>query len=365
MKKESVYVLMQVQTHNRFWTESIIAGMSQAAGLNRDTLVCIYPNDLNRLSPDLCGKPVLIVGNTESWLTDTVQLILSIGAKPIIVNASMTPSLRMCCSGVVFDIEEGLRSCEKYLRQTGRDRIALLGINPSSVADQLKYNAFFSKKDIVYSLGSIEDCVSDFVKNLPGTAYNAVLCANDTVAICLMHQLVSAGYHVTDEIAIMGIGNSYLGANLEIPLTSLSFDYHEMGVQAVSLYRALAHKVLSGHITISLPCTQIVRASTPRITASQEDPVNSRIENEHYFSGNLVDDILQIEDLLQKVTPIDREIILALLQNNSIENISDRIFLTPRGVRYRLERILKKYGIASRNDLVQMLSKVIVLDKTK
>lgn len=218
--------------------------------------------------PELEGKYVLTVGNRIRWLEESVEQLHRRGAHPVIVNAAMLPVRHFRCSGVLFELEEILSRCVEALADAGRKRTALLGVSESSVTDRRKAEAFCKipgcrEEDVFWAEGRLEDCVSRFAEGLDGSDYDAALCANDTTAVCLIHCLRRKGIVPPERLYVVGMGNSFVGAGMTPGLTSVRFDYHEMGVTAVRLYHSLRQSRTDCHMTVSLPCRLVVRASAP------------------------------------------------------------------------------------------------------
>ena len=267
----------------------------------------------------------------------------------------------MSDSDFVFELEETLRRCVSLFRASGRERTALLGLNPFSVADTVKAAAFDEKSDIIFADNGIEECVKTFVDNLAQSGYDSVICSNDTVAVCLVKLMLKKGFSLPDSLYIVGMGNSYVGSEISVPLTGITFDYRKMGEMAVRLYHNLRTCHLPCHMIASLPCGLVVRSSAPIDT---EKTVNQKefsfeMNDSGYFSGHTVSEIINIEAMFQDSDDIDREIILGVARGADCDSIAERIFLSGRAVRYRLAKIVKKYGFTDRNELKKALIRVI------
>ncbi len=364
MKKETIYVLLEPETRNSFWIDNILQGMLKTAMQFKDTVLYTDPRHLRRLGTEIRKKSVMLVSNHEAWIRGIVDSLLRFDAEPVIVNACTIPALQSHCSSVVFGIEAMITECLSLLKGTGKRRVALLGPNPLSVTDQAKCAAFGRKEDIVFADGTIEDCVARFADTLPETRFDGAVCANDTVAICLVRALLGKGYRLPEEFPVIGMGNSYLGANLALPLTTVSFDYHQMGGQAVHLFHILQSHPLAGHVTLSLPCELILRASTPSSPSSlapggfPPDPADE--QKSRYFSGGSAQAIIRAENMLQAADPVDREILLSLMHGETGEEIAARMFLTSRAVRYRIANLINRYGFSSRGEMIQSLQHTIL-----
>jgi len=364
VKNEPLYVFMQPETRNSFWTEHIRNGIRDAA---KDWQDAVCAANIYEPLPDLNGRYVLLIGNNSSWLESSVTQLMHRGANPVIVNACMLPLRQFRCSGVVFELEEMLDQCMERLQAVGRRRTALLGVSPHTVTDHVKADAFTKAArdmhpgDIVWSPGKLEDCVAGFIRRLDETGYDSVICANDTAAICLIHQLRESGYEIPVRLFVIGMGNSYVGAGLDIRLTSVMFDYHAMGEMAVRLYHNLCQSRTSCHMTVSLPCRLVVRESAPLSERSLnlKAPTVITTPQQSYFDGDEVENIIRVEAMLQAGDAADREILFGIAHGESCDIIAERIFFSGRAVRYRLTNLVKQYGFENRGALEKALRKAI------
>ena len=139
MKREAVYIAMQPEAENSYWAANISEGIRRAA---KDAQLETVTVDLSGELPDIGGRCVLVAGNDTDWLDAALGRLAECGALPIVVNACMLPIQRYRYSGVVFGLEEMLERCLELISLDGRRKTALLGVNPSSVTDRVKADAF-------------------------------------------------------------------------------------------------------------------------------------------------------------------------------------------------------------------------------
>lgn len=364
MKSEPIYVLMQPETRNSYWADHIRDGIRDAAREWQDALCAI---DFSESLPDLGDRQILVVGNNIGWLEASVAQLMSRGAHPVIVNACMLPVRQFRCSGVVFELEEMMGRCLELLSAAGRKRTALLGVSPHSVTDHVKADAFakaaidLHPEDIVWAPGQLDECVAEFAEGFDAMGYDAVLCANDTVAVCLIHHLTSLGIALPERLHIIGMGNSYVGAGLSIGLTSVMFDYHAMGEMAVRLYHHLCQSQMTCHMTASLPCRLIVRESAPLSDSPgiPKVPPMVRFPQRSYFDSDTAQNIIRVEAMLQAGDPIDREILFGIARGESCDAIAERLFFSGRAVRYRLTNLVKRYAFENRAALEDAMHRAI------
>lgn len=357
MNRNEIYVIFQPQdTDNSYWTRLLSEGIrSYAAELSYS----IHPIDTDNkeILKNLYGCPIIVAGNENNWLTATLNKLLELNLHPIVTDASTLSSYKYKCSSVVFEIENIIHHCVKLLKSAGKEKTVFLGANPNSVTDKVKCSIFGKSGETMWASEKIESCVDEFVSSVEKNSYDSVICANDTVAVCLMHKLVHTGCKVPDDLYIIGMGNSFIGSVLEVPLTSVWFDYFRMGITAAGLYLNLLKNGGDFHANVSLPCKLIVRQSAP-ILHKQNGHLRrkqSTITDSVYFSGDNIQNILRVEAMLQASGETDREILYSIARKESYDTISEKIFLCDRAIRYRISKLIAKYGFKSKEELEKAL----------
>ena len=365
MKNRPLYAVFQDRPHHSYWATNIHEGICDAARDFGDTLC---PIELDALPPDLKDQNVLLVGNSQRWLKSTIPLLTQHGITPIIVNASMISDRSLRYSGVIFELEETLDHCLEMLKNAGRNRTVLLGLSPDSVTDHVKAEAFARPNDTVWAQESLDACVRTFADSLGESDCDSVICANDTVAIALVRCLLERSISLPDRLYIVGMGNSYLGAGLALPLTSIMFDYREMGAEAVRLYHRLSDRKSNAHITVSLPCQLVIRESAPLTDLFTDKncktkPIAPAISR--YFSSEDTQNVIAIEAMFQSGDAIDREILFGIARGESSDALAERLFFTDRAVRYRIAKITKRNHYENREALEKALKRAILYDYKK
>ena len=163
-------------------------------------------------------------------------------------------------------------------------------------------------------------------------------------------------------------GNSHIGSRMDIPLTSVMFDYHEMGEMAVRLYHNLCQSPAPCHMTVSLPCRLIVRASAPLAETSAPAKMPLPVSpltvptRRSYFDGDAVQNIIRVEAMLQAGDTLDREILFGIARGETCEAIAERLFFSGRAVRYRLTNLEKRWGFENRAALESAMRRAVNID---
>ncbi|WP_062460898.1 LacI family DNA-binding transcriptional regulator [Demequina soli] len=99
----------------------------------------------------------------------------------------------------------------------------------------------------------------------------AVLCANDDMAIGLIHALEGRGLTVPGDVSVVGMDGSEVSAYLHTPLTTLAQDFEAIAREGVARLLDAVEGREPESRRVSVPVRLVVRASTdaPRIVAGE------------------------------------------------------------------------------------------------
>jgi len=365
LKNRPLYALLQPEEQNSYWADLIRAGIGDGARNFGYEPLLFDDADAHKWPQN---SLVLVVGHHGDWLEASLSRLCRMGARPLIVNACMLPLHRLRYSGITFELEAMMEHLLALLAAAGRTKTALLGTSPASLSDRVKTDAFLRAKEltaedgaVICAEGRLEDCVDSFADSLAVRGWDAVICANDTVAVCLMQKLQDMGLSLPQDLYIIGMGNFYMERMLPLSLTSVMFDYRKMGEAAVELYHNLEKSRTPCRMRVSLPCRLEVRASAPLnipLPGEAAPPPTVAVRGD-YFGGERAQSIIRIEAILQSCDTADREILYGIAAGETCETVAARLFFSGRAVRYRLKKLLARYGFRDRAELEQALAAVI------
>ena len=365
--KSAIPVVIQPATKEYFWANAVIEGIKTAAARYSCEWQIIDPtvdDDLDAFK----GLPVIISGHSSVWLLNTADLLSSKGLIPIITNASIPSIPKSRYSGVCFDLKSGMEETVDCCTENGKKVIALLGVRKNSAADKDKISCFceimarkgLSDAHVYYFDDSTETALEGFVSGISGYGIDAVICANDTVGFFLLEKLKEKGIDVPREVFVLGMGGFAINSILEKPLTSLSFDYAELGLQAVRLWRYFLKDGGDVNITVSVSCKLIHRSTSVNLKKTTEPILNPPTKSPDELAGSFfeekrVNTFLKLEAMLCEFDEIDYKLLEYISNGISDDVTAEAIGLTSRAIRYRVSKMLKKMGVKTRNALIKTL----------
>ncbi len=139
---------------------------------------------------------LVVIGTSVAWVQDLLARLSRENIQVVLVSLQ-SPAGTCGISTVLMDHERATHALLTYLCGLGRQSIALCGINPNSSADRLKESAFrafwpvseqnAAQERIYYNYASVSACCDQFCCQLQPPC-DAVICANDVVAIALIRR---------------------------------------------------------------------------------------------------------------------------------------------------------------------------------
>ncbi|HET6291807.1 MAG TPA: LacI family DNA-binding transcriptional regulator [Kribbella sp.] len=230
--------------------------------------------------PDVVDEVALVRGMARGYADG---LVIS----PLRVDDDLIKSIRECDVPVVVagnvpakagvdtvraNSPKGMLLAVEHLLAKGRRRIAFMngpvdtvpgGARAKGFADALKANglqpiAMVEATDFTFPAGR-----AAAAELLGGELPDAVIAANDLLAVGLMHELAGRGLVVPDDVAVVGMDDSALAEQSFPPLTSVNLGSAERGRRAAELLLARIEDDSHPPRRIVVQPTLSVRRSTP------------------------------------------------------------------------------------------------------
>ena len=167
----------------------------------------------------------------------------------------------------------------------------------------------------------------------------------------------------------MGMGNFAINRVLDQPLTSLGFDYAELGAQAVRLWRYFFRDGAEANITVSVSCRLIHReTSANRVKEQPKEPPNvfmSKSKTDPFFDQPHINAFLKFEAMLCDFDELDYKLLELIAKGLSDEDMAETVGLTPRAIRYRVSKMVKKADVGNRIGLSSIMNQYNIFNEVK
>ena len=168
---------------------------------------------------------------------------------------------------VVADHAQGGRLMAAHLKVLGHGRVAVLSGPANLPSSRGRKRGFLEE---LAPLLPVWECEAGFTAELPGEArrllgagnYDAVACANDSLAIGVVRFLTQLGIRVPEDVSVIGFDDIPWAQLMDPPLTTVRQPLAAMGTAAV---RLLLERIDDPHRAtrrVVMPVELVVRAST-------------------------------------------------------------------------------------------------------
>lgn len=222
-----------------------------------------YSYDTFMLKHDYLGSFILGFSLSDPWMKDfhTSHTATVLYDNYIMANPHI--------GYVGIDNGEGMELAVSHLKQKGHKKIGYLSHALGSHIMQVRHKAFFSalrqnglKSDPTYAGSSyyITQCMEKHLPRLLNLGVTAIICSHDLIANAAMIQCQQMGYHIPDDISIIGFDDLPICAYTAPPLTTVRQERIQLGKSGYYALESLMNGVAIG--TLLLHASLIVRNST-------------------------------------------------------------------------------------------------------
>ncbi len=208
----------------------------------------------------------VILGRTNSFVLDTIKKNI-----PSLIYAGLNSVGGI--DEVLCNVRDGIKEGVSYLKSLGKDKICYLGPGKKQgLLNEYRYLGYIEGladcgleqddnliEDIYLS---INDGYQGIRNVLSRAKPNAIIAANDNVALGALKYLEEAGVAVPDEIAVLGFDNIEMSSHSNPPLTTFDVPKKELGRFAVIFLIDRIENPRDRNIRICVPYELIEREST-------------------------------------------------------------------------------------------------------
>ena len=299
-----------------------------------------------------------VIGSDSVWLDNVTSALSGIFDNRVIVLGNYKSGSPFATySAVSADIVGNVRTIYEYLLSCGKSRIALYGINPASVSDGYKSDAFVAltgSDALFYNNGSLAACFESFYE--VSDSYDAVICVNSYAALSLSRRLAD------DRIYVASIGTGALAGASRPSITCVDSDYREFARAGIELARMLVKNRTVSSVTVSIEGKLYIGETTGSTPASstRSVPVKPTSTGDvQFYSDSEVSEMLRIERLLATIDAEDSEILGELILGDTYLDISRRHFISEGTVKYKIKNLCELCSVQNRSELVALAKKYI------
>ncbi len=304
-----------------------------------------------------CGMddqtPVFVIGMDPLWVEDAVNTCNGRGIIPVLL--SVYP-VRPHSGRYVLLCPDTDRLCEELdrkLRESGRHRIALYGINPVSAADRGRTQSLGSiihrVEDIYPNTSGLEPCFRSFEQR--AEEYDAVICTNGYAAVSLAKKLSKEARHILEHMAILSFEEVLKHSRYSSYLTFIHLMPEAYGPAALAAAELVSAAEHINRITVTMDYHM---EEIPH----QEREVRLSAEGASYEDPEILS-MAKMEQLLQGADDLDHHILAMLLSGATYASIADTCYLTERNVKYRVKKYMDICGCKGKKELLEFVQEYL------
>ena len=322
------------------------------------------------------GETIIIValGSLKSWFKDIVERCNMMGLRVITVGNYYPRTAEGNFSCVLSDMRKSAVDIYKYFKAYNKDKVILYGVNPLSDFDselEREMQKLFENDDIciIRKTDGKEGIIKNFFEVYEG--YNAVVCTNDYDAIELLQEIKKRNIEYINKSFIISFSNTLLSLLYSPSITTFYESATSGAKYTVKLYYMLLQNNDLNNINFYVKEKLKIRETTHYSPFVSEKAFNveSVMEGSHShfeLEGNdyeeqskTVKELRRIEDTLFGFDKIDFNILFLLFEKKSTLEISNILYVSRGSVRYRLGRMVEKFGVAHREEMLKLISKYL------
>lgn len=353
------------------WCQEIFTGIKSATKKLRCQFdVTIFSTPINEIDISSLPPIVIVTNGSQSYIKKAMDGLLRAG-KHIVLSGLDSEQFGEMISCATSSRHSDMDRLVYYLTVHGRKRIALVGFWRESINDMLfyhsamsaalRYDAQISNHAVYFWNEQLSESLDDFIKN--ANQFDAVICPNDTVAICVARYCKERNIRIPEDLYLTGISNMQIGRYSEPSLTTIAMDFIRIGEETLNVWQYVRdHIPVPTSIKILVPGKIIVRASTD-FKAETSYSYEKGIQTENlgvgrgnpFFTDILIIDQIRIENCLHQLDDLDQKIFIGIMQGKTYEVLAEELFMSISSIRYRRDKIFKDAGVKNRESFERLM----------
>lgn len=302
-------------------------------------------------------KSVFVIGSNHAWLNATIQQFNQNNIVPIVLCDDMDGMTGCVYNCVCSDIPASMRSLMTMVKAEGKTKIAIYGVNPTSLSDKsrtemlmLSQDASIEKMTQFANEGSLKECFQNFYA--VAQEYDCVICTNDFVAISLVKHLKSQDEALLSRLLILSCGASELLDHFRHNIITLDVNYNNYGKAAVYVYEALQkHEYISG-LTVKVEWDLSFSIPSP---PSKQFVLTAKPCDDSFYDDPELAEMMVADKLLTFSDDVDKKILDLLKQKLPVEDISQKCFLSINAIKYRIKNLIENSGAKDKTHIIRLM----------
>ena len=373
MAERIVPVLWDEECFSSSIYKEMVQGITAAAAQNQYS-VEVYTTVEALLEKVKPGSTVIVIGYETPKLQTSLQHLTERGNQVLLAGldgerfgarvSSASPSRRRA-TGLLI----------QYLLACGKERIALVACGDKSVNDMMRCETL---KNIMMARGyqNPEDSIFFYHNYVTESfdafckrwrEFDAVICPNDYVALCLLRYFQERGIRVPEDLYLAAFSDRMVSRHCSPRITTMSIEFSGVGNCSFQAWIFLEeHKQQNLQIQITTPSRLVIRESTAnefhKIDDSNVIVFDADYQGGPFYTDPTIAKVMQIENCLTKCDQLSLQIIGALLEQRNYDYISESMFISRSALNYRLKKIFSAASVSGRKEFEALFRDYFTLD---
>lgn len=367
---QNVPVIFDEKSINGHQYSNIIQGIRSAAAKSNIRISLLPDTHFTEKAAEQLPPIAVVTGSDMPFIRHAIATLRRHGKKALLSGSDSDPF-----GEDVFCVTPSRRvetqQMLNYLSNCGKEHIALVGFGKHSINDSFRYHAAMSAAAALGRPLSEKDAwlwhtdpkeIFDLFLDVC-SQYDAAICPNDAIAICLLNACRRRGIEVPRDFFVASFGNMTIGRFYRPSITSMTMDNFNVGEQTFHLWRFLMtnENAWDNAFHVTVPSRILIRETTMNIpydanlcrNASSGTP--GEIAADRFYENETIATLVSIERCLLQRDHMDMSLVARLMDRQSYEQICDELFISSSTLRYRLNKIYADVGVRRRKEFEELL----------
>lgn len=319
---------------------------------------------------------ILAIGHTKAWCNYVVERCNTINLRVIIVGNYFPDTADGIFSCVISDVRNSAIDIYNYFTVYDKKKVILYGVNTFSDFDlklETEMLKIYPKEDlyVIRKEGNKEQVINSFFDVY--NQYNAVVCTNDYDAVELLCEIKKRNPAFLSRSFLVSFSNTLLSLLYSPSVTTFYESTTENTKNVIKLYYMLIQNPEISNINLYVREKLKIRETThyrPYSSAEfshssaalindTEDWNHINCVEDSVDTSKVVTELHKIENMILVFDKVDFSILFLFLNKKTTTEISDILYISRGSVRYRLNKMLEKLGLSSKEEMAELISRYI------
>lgn len=351
---------------NSSWFKAMYQSIEKYA-VAQKCAVRVISDGLTSEEIDKLPDVVILASGVLSYIKETISVLEAHRKKVILAgltDSAMDTEHNSVSAATRFEVKNVI----DYLYLCNRKKFALVGFREKGMNDAVRYNeiieysksinASFSISNVYFRGNSIEKCIRNFYDDI--FLYDAAICPNGAAAIYLINYCKQNQIDIPEDLFVISFSDMHVAHYSNPSLTCVDSDFTMMGKKVVSLWNyMLEHMNEDMVVNWRVKSKLYVRESTACMPFERNDLGKSGndipVFYDRFYENRVTNSLFSLEAELQDCDNMDYTIIHMIVRGYSYEQMTEEVFMSISGIRYRVKRLFDKLHVNSRSELVKKI----------